>query len=74
MRKLLKRYFRALGTLQVDSDLTIEQVEFDKPRRRAVAERFAGVGSVTFEDGTVRDYARHKNAATASAQSICWGD
>jgi hypothetical protein len=40
-----------LGTLQVDSDLTFEQMEFDKPERRAVAERFADVVALLLKAG-----------------------
>jgi hypothetical protein len=40
-----------LGTLQVDSDLTMEQMEFDKPERRAVAERFADVVALLLKVG-----------------------
>jgi hypothetical protein len=42
---------RLLGTLQVDSDLTIEEIEFDKPERRAVAERFADVVALLCKTG-----------------------
>ncbi len=40
-----------LGTLQVDSDLTIEEMGFDRPERRAVAERFADVVALLLKVG-----------------------
>jgi hypothetical protein len=40
-----------LGTLQVDSDLTFEQMEFDRPDRRAVAERFGDVVALLIKTG-----------------------
>jgi hypothetical protein len=40
-----------LGTLQVDSDLRFDQMEFDKPERRAVAERFGDVIALLLKAG-----------------------
>jgi hypothetical protein len=40
-----------LGTLQVDSDLTFEEMEFDRPDRRAVAERFGDVVALLIKTG-----------------------
>ena len=40
-----------LGTLQVDSDLAIAEIEFDRVERRAVAERFADVVALLLEAG-----------------------
>jgi hypothetical protein len=40
-----------LGTLQVDSDLTIQQMEFDRPERRDLAERFADVVALLLKAG-----------------------
>ena len=40
-----------LGTLQVDSDSTFQDMEFDRPERRAVAERFADVVALLLKTG-----------------------
>jgi hypothetical protein len=40
-----------LGTLQVDSDLTFTDMQFDNPERRAVAERFADVIALLLKAG-----------------------
>ena len=40
-----------LGTLQVDSDLTFEQLGFDRPERRDMAERFADVVALLLKAG-----------------------
>ena len=40
-----------LGTLQVDSDLTFTEMQFDSPERRAVAERFADVIALLLKAG-----------------------
>jgi hypothetical protein len=40
-----------LGTLQVDSDLTIAEMEFDRPERQAVAERFSDVVALLLKEG-----------------------
>jgi hypothetical protein len=40
-----------LGTLQIDSDLTFEEMEFDRPDRRAVAERFGDVVALLIRTG-----------------------
>ena len=40
-----------LGTLQVDSDLKMEEVGFDQPQQRAVAERFADVIALLLKAG-----------------------
>jgi hypothetical protein len=40
-----------LGTLQIDSDRTFQEMEFDNPHRRALAERFADVIALLLKAG-----------------------
>lgn len=56
---------KLLGTLQVDSDHTFTEMQFDNPERRAVAERFADVIALLSKAG--RYDARAENAASAAA-------
>ncbi len=39
------------GTLQIDSDLTFTEMQFDRPERRDVAERFADVIALLLKAG-----------------------